>query len=66
MKTVYGWVVYWPKPVFPSVSIDLFFTSKESFEKVCSQTSVIAHKEVLVPIPVPDDFNDLDYIPDNY
>jgi hypothetical protein len=71
MKTVYGWVVFWPKMCTTRVSVDLFFTSKESFKAEWNNTPLAipgstADKEQLVPIQVPDDFDDLDYIPDNY
>jgi len=61
MKTVYGWLVYWPNG---RISIDLFFSSKEVFLKLF--ISDLADKEQLVPIEVPISFDDLDYIPDNY
>ena len=66
MKTVYGWVVDWGTYRTPRVSIDLFFSSKEKFKELIGDTKVAADNRQLVPIKVPDDFDDLDCIPDNY
>ena len=71
MKIAYGWVVNWgdltgrPSLVkAPRVTVDLFFSSREKFlSLLCTSDK---EKEILVPINVPDDFDDWDYIPDNY
>ena len=63
MKTVYGWVVDWGKIMGRTSckSIDLLFSSKEKFNELLGSNA-----EELIPIRVPDDFDDLDYIPDDY
>lgn len=64
MKTVYAWVADWGKECTPRISIDLFFSSEEKFIEL---TPLVTHKEEqLVPIQVPDDFDYIDFIPDNY
>lgn len=69
MKTVYGWVVNWGDIRSlgvrePNVTVDLFFTNRGTFQKLLGKTQ--AKDEILVPVRVPDDFRDLDFIPDNY
>ena len=68
MKTVYGWVVvYNEENDYPRAIVDLFFSSKEKFKEEEAEGTLIDYKKAqLVPIKVPDDFNDLDCIPDNY
>lgn len=76
-KIVYGWVADWnehpvaassdwqlPKDKGPNVTIDLFFSSKQEFASRFGGRN--PESEILVPVWVGDDFNDLDYIPDNY
>lgn len=71
-KIVFGWVVNWgevtnsPNPKEPNVTCDLFFSSREKFESLVGLNEEYARKQILVPIKVPDNFNDIDYIPDNY
>lgn len=60
-KIVYGWAVYVPQWNRP-LAIDLFFSSRERFYELWNGTGV----EQLVEITVPEGFDDLDYIPDNY
>ncbi len=64
MKTVYGWVVDWGEgaPVHKRLEINLFFSSKEAFDKCYKYT----HNYQLIPIEVAEDFNHLDFIPDTY
>ena len=66
-KVVYGWVVIWNQLTGkPQVSVDLFFSSREKFEGLLMWSQESMDKEVLVPVVVPDDFDDLDYIPRDY
>lgn len=62
MKTVFAWVVNWGYDCTPRVSIDLFFSSEETAYSLLGSQEALQ----LVPIQVPEDFNDLDYIPENY
>lgn len=70
VKTVYGWVAVWPVKlnawgrVAPNVTVDLFFSSREKFEELLGWSNM--DKEILVPVEVPEEFEDLDYIPENY
>ena len=71
MKIAYGWFVNWgdltgrPSLVkAPSVTVDLFFSSREKFLSLLDTSD--KEKEILVPVNVPDDFDNWDYIPDNY
>lgn len=73
MKTVYGWVVNWgaivqgSTPVKPpNITVDLFFTSREKWEKLLGWSKESMDKEILIPVEVPDNFDDLDYIPLDY
>lgn len=71
MKDAYLWVVNWGKtsysPTTSAVSADLFFSSKEVFQKLLGwRDKERMDKEQLVLIQVPDDFEDLDYIPNDY
>lgn len=71
MKTVYLWIVdygltqpeYYPKP-YRLIDATLFFSSLEKFKEVYAASD--ASEQQLVPVQVPDDFDDLDHIPDNY
>lgn len=72
-KTVYGWVANWSevtkgdqeiKP--PNITVDLFFTSRQVFKELLGWSHELAAKEILVPVEVSDDFDDLDYIPRDY
>lgn len=71
-KIVFGWVVNWSEvthdsePKEPNVTCDLFFSSREKFESLVGLKEEYARKEILVPFVVPDGFDDMDYIPDNY
>lgn len=62
LKTVYLWVCDWGPPCTPRISADLFFSSKERFYELWTQ----APGEQLVPVQVPLEFDNLDYIPENY
>ena len=62
MKTVYGWVAEWQDPRGLRLSVDLFFSSVEKFNEVSHGMK----DQQLVKIQVPDEFNQLDFIPDNY
>ena len=65
MKTAYLWIVAWQKPNEPSqrISADLFFSSKDKFISLLGKQ---AFTEQLVPVKVPDTFDNWDFIPDNY
>lgn len=73
-KIVYGWVVDWnirfdlPPETEPNVSIDLYFSSREKFKELLgwSLESTKEEMERLLPCKVGADFDDLDYIPENY
>ena len=43
---------------------NLFFSSREAFEKLYDGDD--AEHELLIGVRVPEDFDDWDYIPDNY
>ena len=64
-KFVYGWFVDWgPNTKGSRYSIDLFFSSPSALTKCCS---CIDHtKEVFVKVEVDEDFDYLDFVPDNY
>ena len=70
MKIAYGWVVNWGEVngegivQEPDVTVDLFFSSRDKFLSLLQTRD--SEKEILVPVNVPDDFDDWDYIPDNY
>lgn len=63
MKKAYAWVAIWPEGCNPRVSVDLFFSSKEEFNE---RLNCSPDGEQLIEVQVPDDFDDWDYIPDNY
>lgn len=74
-RKVWGWVVNWndipnaAKPLAehypkePRITVDLFFSSKKKFKQVTGHSLVT---ETLVPLRVPHDFDQLDFVPDNY
>jgi hypothetical protein len=65
-KTAYVWV-YPIHPYcvgYPGVLGDLFFSSPEAFKK-CLERPLTAD-DTLVKVTVPADFDDWDYIPENY
>lgn len=66
MKKAYLWIVVWEHRAGCNqyVTADLFFSSREAFCKLWLSSS--AESEQLVEVDVPDDFNDWDYIPENY
>jgi hypothetical protein len=66
MKTAHLWIVDWSfvRKGQGQVSADLFFSSPEKFREL--YTASDAAEQQLVPVQVPDDFDDWDYIPDNY
>jgi hypothetical protein len=69
MKTAWLWIVDWSfarqtKGGPGQVSADLFFSSKEQFRALYGASNPA--DEQLVKINVPDDFDDWDYIPENY
>jgi len=66
VKKAYVWVVIWPECCTVPVSCDLFFSSRARFLELVHLNEETAHEEQLVEIKVPDDFDDWDYIPDNY
>lgn len=49
---------------FRRLSADLFFSSKEKFRELWKQE--MRGFDQLVEVSVPDDFDDWDYIPENY
>lgn len=71
MKTAYLWIVdwgmvqpqYYPKP-YRKVTADLFFSSVEKFNELWPWKD--SEPQQLVAVQVPDDFDNWDYIPDNY
>jgi hypothetical protein len=69
-KLAYGWVVNWGDVGIrhllkePNVTVDLFFSSLEKFYELYGCND--AKAQILVPVHVPLDFNNWDYIPDNY
>ena len=63
MKKAYLWVVVWKINGVPSVSADLFFSSKEKFHELINYD---AKDEQLLEIKVPEEFNNWDFIPENY
>ena len=74
-KIVYGWLVDWndsstalPSNSVPRLGVDLFFSSPEKFKELwgTSGTSLRDELRNLIPCFAGDDFNDLDYIPENY
>ena len=67
MKTVYAWVADFNEDregLPPYYKIDLFFSSEEKFLELYAP--YCGKKQILSPIEVPDEFNTLDFIPDNY
>ena len=64
MKTVYGWLIEeeyeWS---YTPYKIELFFSSKKKYEELVGRS---IHVGSLVKVEVPDNFTDLDYVPDNY
>jgi hypothetical protein len=66
MKIAHLWIVDWSfaKKGHRQVSADLFFSSPEKFREL--YTASDADVQQLVQVQVPDDFDDWDYIPDNY
>jgi hypothetical protein len=69
MKTALLWIVDWSfcrerKGGQGQVSADLFFSSKEKFRALYGASNPA--DEQLVKVNVPDDFDDWDYIPENY
>ena len=71
MKTVYLWIVdygmiqpeHYPKP-YRNIDATLFFSSVERFKEL--YVAKDADEQQLVAVQVPDDFDHLDFIPDNY
>lgn len=71
MKTVYLWIVdfglvqleHYPKP-YRNIDASLFFSSAEKFYELYPWDD--RDQQQLVPVQVPDDFDHLDFIPDNY
>jgi hypothetical protein len=61
-KTAYAWLVNWGPDCTPLVSVDLYFSSVDKFKELLTTKST----ETLIKIIVPEDFEDWDYIPDNY
>lgn len=61
-KWAYLWVVDWNHTNPPTASADLFFSSKEKFYELLPWYK----NEQLIKVHVPKDFNDWDYVPDNY
>jgi hypothetical protein len=49
---------------YPGVIADLYFSSPEAFAKLWERP--LGRGEALVEITVPNDFDNWDYIPDNY
>ena len=64
MKKALLWVVDWQMNSTPRVSADLFFSSKEAFDKAIGYES--GDKFQLVEVSVPDSFDYWDFIPENY
>lgn len=70
MKTVYLWIVdfglvqpeHYPAP-YRNIDASLFFSSKERFKELLPWEK---KEQQLVAVQVPEDFDDLDYIPENY
>ncbi len=74
-KRAYAWIFNWGEvgfcykepqsyPRSPEIGADLFFSSKEKFEELLGRS--LDSKDMLFPIMVPDDFDNWDFIPDNY
>ena len=49
---------------FPGVNADLFFSSPENFHQLLGRK--LSQYETLLKVQVPADFEDWDYIPENY
>lgn len=69
MKKAWLWIVDWGQTTNGRrITADLFFSSPEAFYKNKFQNLSLeqALKEQLVMVWVPENFDDWDYIPDNY
>jgi hypothetical protein len=67
MKKAYLWVWVWTFDKPYRINADLVFSSREKYEEL--RGAPILHlddADQLVEIQVPDEFDDWDYIPDNY
>ena len=71
MKTVYLWIVdfgliqpeHYAKP-YRNIDASLFFSSVEKFKELYLNTD--KDQQQLVAVQVLDDFDNLDFIPENY
>lgn len=63
-KIIYGWVVDWGDKKGSRITIDLFFSSPRVLTDCCSWMDW--KNEQFVKVEVPSEFDDLDYVPDNY
>ncbi len=65
-KPAWVWVYAIPPYVigYPGVMGDLFFSSPEKFKELLGRE--LEDTDTLVKVTVPNDFDDWDYIPDNY
>lgn len=62
-KAAYLWVVTWQDG---NVTAELFFSSRESFEKLLSRKPDYSKTDQLLQLNVPDWFDNWDYIPEDY
>ena len=68
-KSAWGWVVNWGGDMsrIGCITIDLFFSSPTKLEEILGYNPQADHQPPqLVEIQVPLDFEDWDYIPENY
>lgn len=64
MKIAYLFIADFGPACHPRLSGDLFFSSRESFNRL--YVGKFGPYDQLVEVRVPDDFDDWDFIPDNY